>query len=71
MGINMECKDCRFWRAEGHLGSCKRFPKALTKSHSDWCGEYKGKEEMLTLPVVDIPEKRKPGRPAKGDKNGE
>jgi hypothetical protein len=24
-----------------HIGVCKRFPTALSKNPSDWCGEYR------------------------------
>ena len=62
----MRCEQCKFWRPEGHMGACKRYPKSITKSHADWCGEF-SEPTMLTLPVVEMPEKRKPGRPAKGE----
>lgn len=67
----MRCDQCKYWRPEGHMGTCKRYPKPWTKGGSDWCGEYVA-IEVLTLPVVQMSEpKRKPGRPAKGDKDGE
>lgn len=64
----MKCEQCRYWRPEGHLGLCRRYPKHIMKSAMEWCGEFVA-AEMLTLPVVSMPEepKRKPGRPAKGE----
>ena len=73
----MRCEQCKYWRSEGHMGSCKRFPRPVTKGGHDWCGEYVA-IEMLNLPVVQIPgvpmpefPKVKRGRPAKENKNGE
>lgn len=59
----MNCEQCKYWRFDGHFGSCKRYPKTITKSQQDWCGEYQP-HVMITLPVVEM-DKRKPGRPAK------
>lgn len=73
----MKCEQCKFWRPEGHMGSCKRYPKPMVKGNHDWCGEFK-EIEMLKLPVVTMPEmelpefpKLKRGRPPKEAKNGE
>ena len=73
----MKCEQCKYWRPEGHLGLCRRYPKHIMKSSSEWCGEFVA-IEMLTLPVVQIPgvevpefPKVKRGRPAKENKNGE
>lgn len=63
----MKCEDCKYWRSEGYMGSCKRFPKALTKGNNDWCGEFVARQ-TLTLPVVEMNDeqpRKKPGRPAK------
>lgn len=54
------------------MGSCKRFPKALTKGNNDWCGEFQTRQ-TLTLPVVEMGDeqpRRKPGRPAKESNDG-
>lgn len=49
------------------MGSCKRFPRPVTKGGHDWCGEFAA-VPMLNLPVVTMEEpKRKPGRPPKGE----
>lgn len=34
------CISCKFFITGGQLGSCRRFPQALNKAPSDWCGEY-------------------------------
>ena len=70
------CENCKFWEYTGHAGECHRYPNAVVKYQSHWCGEYVSLSDctdlpptpvggFLSLPVMDImtEEKRKPGRP--------
>ena len=73
MTSHSRCKDCKFWDDDGHFGSCKRYPKIVSKHTNDWCGEFQ-LLEMITLPVLteefivaEHKEAKKRGRP-KNDK---
>jgi len=71
------CVNCKFWEYTGHAGECHRYPTAIVKYQTHWCGEYLSSlsdctdlspapaGDFLSLPVVDVmtPEKKKPGRP--------
>ena len=44
-----ECRWCKFWFKPNHLeyekfGHCRRFPHEIAKYPTDWCGEFKEKE---------------------------
>ena len=51
------CISCKFFITGGQLGSCRRFPQALNKAPSDWCGEYifanvaRTKDELTPEPI--------------------
>lgn len=60
----MNCGACKYWQTEGHYGACKRFPNVVAKPASDWCGEYANRE-TIALPVVEMTEPKKRGRPSK------
>jgi hypothetical protein len=53
------CIACKFFITGGQLGSCHRYPQSLTKSPSDWCGEYlfanvaRTKDEVMDEPIIN------------------
>jgi High potential iron-sulfur protein len=69
------CNNCLFFVENERMGSCRRFPTFVNKSHNDWCGEWRLEEskviEMMveqTIQPVEIrfvePKKQR-GRPKK------
>ena len=53
------CIACKFFITGGKLGSCHRYPQSLTKSPSDWCGEFifanvaRTKDEVMDEPIIN------------------
>jgi len=53
------CISCKFFITGGKLGSCHRYPQSLTKSPSDWCGEFifanvaRTKDEVMDEPIIN------------------
>lgn len=43
------CLNCIFFKPETteFFGSCRRYPVEFEKRYSDWCGEFKKKENVL------------------------
>ena len=63
---NRNCKACDHFFDAGHtLGLCRRYPTFQNRSHNERCGEFTPipyadpVPEMLALPVLDVPPKRK------------
>ena len=36
----MLCATCKYWEDAGRVGECHRYPEALAKFPTHWCGEY-------------------------------
>jgi hypothetical protein len=53
------CIACKFFITGGKLGSCHRYPQSLTKSPSEWCGEFifanvaRTKDEVMDEPITN------------------
>jgi len=45
------CENCKFWEYTGHAGECHRYPNAVVKYQSHWCGEFKGNFAVAPLPA--------------------
>jgi len=66
------CEHCKFWEYTGHAGECRRFPTAIVKYQTHWCGEFSGKIAVAPL-VLEEPKNssetfsiaKKRGRPAR------
>jgi len=43
------CEHCKFWEYTGHAGECRRFPTAIVKYQTHWCGEFSGKFAVAPL----------------------
>jgi len=66
------CKSCDYFVDTGHpVGTCQRFPQYQSRSPNERCGEFlaipyaEAKPEMLALPVRDMTEPKRRGRPPK------
>lgn len=60
------CEYCKFWEYTGHAGECHRYPNAIVKYQSHWCGEFLGKIAVAPLPTLAVGfSTPKRGRPAK------
>jgi hypothetical protein len=52
------CLSCKFFITGGKLGACHRYPQSLTKSPSEWCGEFlfanvaRTKDEIVPEPII-------------------
>jgi len=52
------CLSCKFFITGGKLGACHRYPQSLTKSPSEWCGEFLfanvaiTKDEVVPEPII-------------------
>ena len=52
------CLSCKFFITGGKLGACHRYPQSLTKSPSEWCGEFlfanvaRTKNEVVPEPII-------------------
>jgi hypothetical protein len=52
------CLSCKFFITGGKLGACHRYPQSLTKSPSEWCGEFlfanvaRTKDEVVPEPII-------------------
>ena len=52
------CLSCKFFITGGKLGACHRYPQSLTKSPSEWCGEFlfanvaRTKDEVVPEPIT-------------------
>jgi hypothetical protein len=69
--VERNCRGCDHFVDSGHsVGTCRRYPQYQNRSPNDRCGEFTALEygspeiDMLALPVVSEPPKRK-GRPPK------
>jgi hypothetical protein len=69
--VERNCRGCEHYLDSGHnMGTCRRYPQYQNRSPNECCGEFSalgyGEPEidMLALPVVSEPPKRK-GRPPK------
>jgi hypothetical protein len=53
------CLSCKFFITGGKLGACHRYPQSLTKSPSEWCGEFlfanvaRTKDEVVPEPITN------------------
>jgi hypothetical protein len=60
------CLSCKFFITGGKLGSCHRYPESLTKSPSDWCGEFlfanvaRTQDELVPQPIINKQLESKP-----------
>ena len=60
------CISCKFFITGGKLGACHRYPESLTKSPSDWCGEFffanvaRTQDELLTQSIISKQLESKP-----------
>jgi hypothetical protein len=60
------CITCKFFITGGKLGACHRYPQSLTKSPSEWCGEYlfanvaRTKDEVTPDPYIIAQLENKP-----------
>ena len=59
------CGNCIYYRDQQIMGVCRLYPLQQNKHHTDWCGQHSAKREILELPVLDTPPKRKYTRKAK------
>ena len=66
------CKACDHFFDTGHaLGVCRRYPTYQNRSPMERCGEFlpipyaEAQPEMLALPVREMPEPKRRGRPPK------
>lgn len=42
-----QCGNCRFYNAVVQPAMCMRYPQAVKKAATDWCGEYqRGKNQF-------------------------
>jgi hypothetical protein len=63
---DVNCKGCDHFFDSGHsIGLCRRFPQYQNRSPNEKCGEFSAigyaepVPEMLALPLVEMPAKRK------------
>jgi hypothetical protein len=52
-GNNYNCGICVYYKSAEIMGSCRRYPRSITKHKNEWCGEFK-EAEFVSVPVYDI-----------------
>ena len=66
----MNCSSCRYWVPQQIIGVCKRYPEAVNKPASDWCGEFRPSAfppaiEPPAPPAAEPSAPKRRGRPPK------
>jgi hypothetical protein len=66
---DMNCRVCRhFLDVNQAVGTCRRYPHYQNRSPNETCGEFAPKitpSDLVALPVVDMEQVNKRGRPRK------
>lgn len=52
---DFKCGNCEYFVDRQIMGLCRFYPETQNKQETDWCGQYKPKQQKIRiLPVYDI-----------------